>query len=260
MMHRAIVVLGALVAVALASPSSLLPPPRQASVTIESLYSACPSTTPGRRPPRFHHLASRSPATRSNRPCACNDAKDVTAHLPAGLIGNPHATPQCDIAQFASDQCPVDSQLGVAEVERRHRPRRRGGSSSQFPLPRLQPRPAARPAGPPRLQERRLRHADLRGRQRPHRQRLRPRRQGRLDRALRSARRLRQLTWGVPAAPVHDYLSFGLRTGPFLIASSRQLTTRLLRCRTATSAPPTPPPSFELCHWAAPNARPAVGR
>jgi hypothetical protein len=46
--------------------------------------------------------------------CACNDARDVTAHLPAGLIGNPHATPQCNVAAFAADECPVDSQVAVA--------------------------------------------------------------------------------------------------------------------------------------------------
>jgi hypothetical protein len=53
----------------------------------------------------------------SEDPCRCQDAKDVTVHLPAGFIGNPHATPQCSIADFSSDSCPIDSQLGMARVE-----------------------------------------------------------------------------------------------------------------------------------------------
>jgi hypothetical protein len=47
-------------------------------------------------------------------PCACNDAKDITVNLPGGFIGNPHATPQCNAKQFAFDECPIDSQIGVA--------------------------------------------------------------------------------------------------------------------------------------------------
>jgi hypothetical protein len=46
--------------------------------------------------------------------CACNDAKDIIVHLPAGLIGNPHAAPRCTAAQFAGSLCPTDSQIGVA--------------------------------------------------------------------------------------------------------------------------------------------------
>ena len=48
-------------------------------------------------------------------PCGCGDAKEITVHLPTGLIGNTHATPQCDVAHFSADQCPSDSQVGVSE-------------------------------------------------------------------------------------------------------------------------------------------------
>ena len=50
-----------------------------------------------------------------NNNCECNDAKDVHIELPAGFIGNPHATPQCGSAEFARDECALDSQIGVAE-------------------------------------------------------------------------------------------------------------------------------------------------
>jgi hypothetical protein len=46
-------------------------------------------------------------------PCHCNDAKDVDVSLPAGFIGNPHATPRCKAADFARNACPADSQVGV---------------------------------------------------------------------------------------------------------------------------------------------------
>ena len=49
-------------------------------------------------------------------PCGCDDPKNITVHLPTGLIGNPHATPQCTIAAFASEECPTDAQIGVAEI------------------------------------------------------------------------------------------------------------------------------------------------
>ncbi len=48
--------------------------------------------------------------------CNCEDAKDATVHLPAGFIGNPHATPQCSIADFSADVCPIDSQIGIVNV------------------------------------------------------------------------------------------------------------------------------------------------
>ena len=46
--------------------------------------------------------------------CACNDARDIIVNLPAGFIGNPSATPQCNAKDFAFDECAIDSQVGVA--------------------------------------------------------------------------------------------------------------------------------------------------
>lgn len=45
-------------------------------------------------------------------PCFCNEPKDIIIDLPAGFIGNPSATPQCNAQQFAFDDCPIDSQVG----------------------------------------------------------------------------------------------------------------------------------------------------
>jgi hypothetical protein len=51
-----------------------------------------------------------------NTSCNCENARFITIHAPPGLVGNPHATPQCTAAQFSNAQCPVDSQVGVVEV------------------------------------------------------------------------------------------------------------------------------------------------
>ena len=49
--------------------------------------------------------------------CNCENAKDATVQLPAGFIGNPHATPQCTLSEFAVDACPIDSQVGIVDIE-----------------------------------------------------------------------------------------------------------------------------------------------
>jgi len=49
--------------------------------------------------------------------------KDIEVELPAGLVGNPNATPKCTFEQFNTPHglsgatCPDDSQIGVAELE-----------------------------------------------------------------------------------------------------------------------------------------------
>ncbi len=64
----------------------------------------------------------------SGEPVTDGDAKDIEVKLPAGLIGDPSATPKCSIPQFhthdlhiafglSGASCPDDSEVGVAEVE-----------------------------------------------------------------------------------------------------------------------------------------------
>lgn len=50
--------------------------------------------------------------------------KDVTAHLPAGFIGDPTVTPKCTAGQLGESSlatglsgCPIDSQLGIADID-----------------------------------------------------------------------------------------------------------------------------------------------
>src|SRR4051794_32083816 len=39
--------------------------------------------------------------------------RDLTVHLPAGLVGNPRATAPCTRAQFDGDACPASAQVGT---------------------------------------------------------------------------------------------------------------------------------------------------
>jgi len=47
--------------------------------------------------------------------CGCNGIKNGRVELPEGFIGNPHAAAVCTLSQFAFDECSPDSQVGVAE-------------------------------------------------------------------------------------------------------------------------------------------------
>ena len=96
-------------------PASLAASPADASVAIRS-FEASPSTTQAGGHPDvtvvFSNEHSLDPET--GDPCWCNNLRDAKVSLPAGVIGNPHATPRCSTMEFAQDICPVDSQVGVA--------------------------------------------------------------------------------------------------------------------------------------------------
>ena len=92
-------------------------PAAHANTPVES-FSAIPSTTAAGGHPDLGVSFSldNSLVQHSQSPCNCEDAKNTTVHLPAGFIGNPHATPQCTLADFSTDACPVDSQIGIAHI------------------------------------------------------------------------------------------------------------------------------------------------
>jgi hypothetical protein len=185
----------------------LLPACVQASVSIRS-FNAVPSTTQAGAHPDFTFQFSLSVREGNLDPCDCKDAREVDAHLPTGLIGNPHATPLCSIADFAADHCPVDSQLGVVKVVVATGPRE--GSSSLFisPLYNLIPPPDEAGLlgfktgllGTPTFEVISARTNNDYG----------------LDvdttgiNHLFGLKGFKQVVWGIPAAPVHDYLRFAL--------------------------------------------------
>ena len=184
--------------------------PASAEVSIFS-FNATPSTTKAGA-----HPDVAFPFTISNRQsnptsCACTDAKDVTVHLPAGLIGNPHSTPQCTISQFSSELCPVDSQVGIVEVVVDIRP----GSPAAFlaPVYNLVP-PPNQPAlfafptffHPPVFEDVSDRTESDYG----------------VDVTVYAISHFvplssaNQVNWGVVADPIHDWLRFGLGQHPEL--------------------------------------------
>jgi hypothetical protein len=59
---------------------------------------------------RFFHEGPEAPG----EPCnACQDPRDILTHLPTGFIGSPSQLPQCDLSDFATNECPSDTQVGV---------------------------------------------------------------------------------------------------------------------------------------------------
>jgi hypothetical protein len=45
-----------------------------------------------------------------------HDPRQIATHMPAGLIGNPHAIPTCSLLAFNKGECPPGSQVGIAVV------------------------------------------------------------------------------------------------------------------------------------------------
>jgi hypothetical protein len=49
-------------------------------------------------------------------PCDCNFPREVTVNTPPGMVGFPTHIPRCTGAEFATQTCPSDSQIGVTYV------------------------------------------------------------------------------------------------------------------------------------------------
>ena len=45
--------------------------------------------------------------------CGCDAPKDITVHVPAGVIANPHVVSECQPAQLQEFKCPSNSQVGL---------------------------------------------------------------------------------------------------------------------------------------------------
>jgi hypothetical protein len=231
-------------AVCVAVAMGLLVPAAHASVTIKA-FNAIPSTTQAGAHPDFSFEFELTTRQSEPTPCSCSDAKDITAHLPAGLIGNPRATPLCDIAQFATELCPVDSQLGVAEVIVGISTGEGGGGQFVTPVYNLVP-PPDQPAllgfksgeeDSPTFEDVSARTDSDYG----------------LDVKVTSIEHffplaaVRQVTWGVPAAPVHDFLRFALGQYPITSASIfGKLQTEFCSAEGERSTP-NPATVFQLC-------------
>ncbi len=82
-------------------------------------FSVTPSTTQAGGHPDLTTVVSVETASEQTLPldsCNCQDPKDISVHLPPGVIGVPDAMPKCSDAEFGSIHCSPDSQVGVLEV------------------------------------------------------------------------------------------------------------------------------------------------
>jgi hypothetical protein len=95
----------------------MLPAIAQANSPIVS-FTALPSTTQaGGHPDLEVQFSVENRFTQNSKSaCDCEDVKDAITHLPAGFVGNPAVLPHCSIADFSTDACPIDSQVGIVNI------------------------------------------------------------------------------------------------------------------------------------------------
>ncbi len=107
-------VTGVTCALAVCIPAS----PAQADTPIQSFAAVPGEAQAGGHPDvEVSFLLANRIDQNTQAACNCADAKDATVQLPAGFIGDPHATPQCTLSEFSVDACPVDAQIGIVNVE-----------------------------------------------------------------------------------------------------------------------------------------------
>ena len=109
--------------VALVVPSSgsgsSVPTSAQAYTAIDNWLAETMSTQAGGHPDIGIHASYDTRVINNGggppgEPCnACQDPRDVIVHFPTGFIGSPSQIPQCSLADFATEQCSTDTQVGV---------------------------------------------------------------------------------------------------------------------------------------------------
>ena len=98
-----------------------LAPGASAKVPVR-MFGFLPSTTQAGAHPDLQVAFSLQNARKQqqegvNTPCDCENARFVTVHAPQGVVGDPHATPQCTVSDFSARRCPLDSQVGVVNIQ-----------------------------------------------------------------------------------------------------------------------------------------------
>jgi len=85
----------------------------EASQAVEAFSVGTSTTAAGGHPDLTMSVAIQNPGN----PEA---AERITVNEPEGLFGNPRVVPLCNASDFAFDQCPTDSQVGVITVRANH--------------------------------------------------------------------------------------------------------------------------------------------
>jgi hypothetical protein len=90
----------------------------RATATVESFSNGPSATQAGGHPDILTSFVVGSRYTQGSPPdCQCADPKDVTVHMPTGVVGNPHVASRCGAAEQATFECPPDAQVGVVAIE-----------------------------------------------------------------------------------------------------------------------------------------------
>jgi hypothetical protein len=82
-------------------------------------YSAVPSTTQAGGHPDLKIVVwakDQNVIQEPSQECECQDPRNLYFDMPGGLIADPHALPQCTDADFATTNCPTESQIGLVAI------------------------------------------------------------------------------------------------------------------------------------------------
>ena len=111
----------ALVAIAIAAVALLaaLAPGRAGADSPIYQFEVHPSTTQAGGHPNIDTLIWVGNRYTQHIPppsCDCQDPRDILIEMPPGVIGDPHATPKCSVADFSTEHCPPETQVGAATI------------------------------------------------------------------------------------------------------------------------------------------------
>jgi hypothetical protein len=97
----------AIAAFAAAATVALLAPPSASALSFTDVSASPENPNAGANSNFNIHMEFGNPE---------DQVKDLTIHLPPGLVGNPLVTPLCTVEQLESDSCPPESQVGALSV------------------------------------------------------------------------------------------------------------------------------------------------
>ncbi len=176
-----------------------------ADVPVKEFEMQISSTQAGGHPTIIARAGVGNRDTEGPVPCECNSVRDITFSTPAGVVGSPALIPQCSAVQMGLGECPVDSQVGIQLVKFGDG----SGGGNWQPVYNMQPAPGqlALLASPLPLIAFYSSNTIVSARTESD-YGLEFKTVG--IPVLLKLREVVQITWGVPADPIHDPLRFPL--------------------------------------------------
>jgi hypothetical protein len=84
-----------------------------AQVPIKAFSMDVTTTQAGGHPAIVTMARVGNGSTEGPLPCRCNSLRDITVNTPPGVVGSPSNLPRCTAVQLGLGACPVDSQVGL---------------------------------------------------------------------------------------------------------------------------------------------------